>query len=332
MHAIELKSVSKAYPVKRGLDALFRNPFRRESIQALENVSFHVDPGEIVALLGPNGSGKSTALKILASLILPGEGEALVDGRDTVRDSLYTRSRLGICMAEERSFYYRLTGRQNLRFFGKLRGIDEKTIRQGIDELAELLQIREIDSRFMTYSTGTKQKLSVVRALIGSQPIMILDEPTRGLDPYTCSLFLDRLRHLAHEEGCAILLASHDLGAVDRISDKLVFLHQGHVLAAGTPDEVVEQFEIHLEVCIEVTDPDEGWFEPLRSLPDLENLELIPTGPGIGRCELRFGRPDVSPESLIHALSGRYGTMRRLEIERGSLEEIYKRYSRKVEE
>ncbi len=328
MHAAEFIHVSKTYPIRGGLDRLFRNPFRRESLVALSDVSFSVDSGEVVALLGPNGSGKSTALKILASLILPTAGIARIEGRDTSKESLATRGRIGYCMAEERSFYFRLSGRQNLRFFGKLRGLSDARIERDIDDLAALLALDEVDERFMTYSTGTRQKLSVARSLMGDQPVLLLDEPTRGLDPYTSSLFLERLRLIA-STGKTVILASHDLGAVDRIADRLIFLHKGEMLAEGSSEEVLNRFDVPSEIELEVAGAKEGWTAPLKEVPGIDLVEeKSAPGEGASRCRIVLGGGGIEPDELLRLLRGRFRTVSRLSLRKGSLEELYKRFSR----
>ncbi|MFH1278797.1 MAG: ABC transporter ATP-binding protein [Candidatus Eisenbacteria bacterium] len=325
--ALRVEGVSKRYPLRRSLGASVRRPFRKETIRALHQVRFDLRGGEIVALLGPNGSGKSTLLKILASLVLPTEGIAFIRGRDVERHSLETRAHIGICMSEERSFYYRLTGRQNLRFFGRLLGVPRARLEEEIDDGADLLGIGEIDDRFMTYSTGTRQKLGVARSLLGARPVLLLDEPTRGLDPYTASRFLGRLRRLAGEEGRAILLASHDLGAVEKVADRLLFLHKGELLADGPPDEVLDRFHIPREIEVEFAEHRPGWKGALETLAGV--LEVVVSGDdeARGRGRVRVDERSFDLSAFLPALLDRCGPVRRLEVRRGSLEELYKRYA-----
>ncbi len=325
--AVEVESLSKWYPLRRGLGTWLRAPMRRDTIRALYQVRFTLSRGEILALLGPNGSGKSTLLKILSGLVLPTEGKARVDGMDVMRRSIATRSRIGVCMSEERSFYYRLTGRRNLRFFGRLLAVPPVDLEREIDEAAELLGIREIDERFMTYSTGTRQKLCVARSLLGERPILLLDEPTRGLDPHTASRLLRRLRSLARDEGRAVLLASHDLEAVDRVADRLIFLHRGELLAEGAPEEVLERFRIPREILIEVREPRDGWEEELASLAGVEKEAGDERECPPGACRVRIDEDEFSLDRFLAAVRERWGGARRLEVRRGSLEELYRRFA-----
>jgi ABC-2 type transport system ATP-binding protein len=327
VEALRVERLSKSYPIRRDLLASLRRPFGGESLRALHEVSFSLEAGEILALLGPNGSGKTTLLKILASLVLPSGGEARIHGFDVVRRSLETRARIGFCMSEERSFYYRLTGRQNLEFFARLLGVPPAVRTARIDEAAALLRLDEIDDRFMTLSTGTRQKLAVARALIGDRPLLLLDEPTRGLDPYTASRLLARLRELAHREGRAVLFASHDLEAVERVADRLIFLHKGELLAEGAREDVLTRFHAPREIEIEVQDPVEGWALWVATLPGV--LELVPDEDlaARGRCLIRVSEESFVLEDLLRAVQERFGPLRRLEVRRGSLEDLYARYA-----
>jgi ABC-2 type transport system ATP-binding protein len=327
VHAVEVEGLSKSYPVRRGMGEAIRHPFRAQATRALHRVTFRLEPGEILALLGPNGSGKTTLVKILASLVLPGEGSARIDGIDVSRRSIETRRRIGFCMSEERSFYYRLTGRQNLDFFGRLLGVPVKRRREAIDEAAALLRIEEIDARFMTYSTGTRQKLCVARALLGDRPVLLLDEPTRGLDPYTSSRFLAHLRDLAHRDGRAVLLASHDLDAVHRAADRLLFLHRGELLAEGKPEEVLARLRVPREVEIEIPDPAEGWTSWVGGLPGVAEVLTDEDLAARGRCRVRVEEESFALEDFVRAVHERFGTLLRLEVRQGSLEELYKRYA-----
>ncbi|MFH1679839.1 MAG: ABC transporter ATP-binding protein [Candidatus Eisenbacteria bacterium] len=327
MEALRVDRLAKSYPVRRGIAESILHPFRRESLRALHNVSFSLSRGEILALLGPNGSGKTTLLKILASLVLPSEGRAEIDGMDVARRSLETRLRIGFCVSEERSFYYRLTGRQNLDFFGRLLGVPSGRRAAEIEDAAALLRIEEIDARFMTYSTGTRQKLCVARSLLGDRPVLLLDEPTRGLDPYTSSRFLERLRSLALKGGKAVLLASHDLEAVHRVADRLVFLHRGELLAEGRPEDVLGRFRPPREVEIELRDPEEGWAAWIGGLPGV--LEVVSDDDLAvrGRCRIRVSEETFVLEDLVRALRERFGSLRRLEVRQGSLEDLYRRFA-----
>ena len=181
--ALETSGLTKRYPHQRGLLEVLRSLPARETL-ALDDVTFSVEPGEVFGLLGPNGSGKTTCLKLLSTILSPTAGRAVVCGHDVVREARTVRRLVALVSGEERSHYWRLTGRQNLEFFGRLFYLDQRTIGRRTDELLDVFDLsRFADVRVAEYSTGMKQKLSIARGLLSSPRLLFLDEPTRGLDP-----------------------------------------------------------------------------------------------------------------------------------------------------
>jgi len=156
---------------------------KKPVVKAVEGVTIDVQSGEIFAFLGPNGAGKTTLIKMLCTLIFPTRGEAIVDGHDITKDDEAVRRSIGLVTGEERSFYWRLTGKQNLKFFGALHGLKSDEIQRKIEALVDLLDMQEyVDTRFNEYSTGMKQHLAVARCLLSDAKILFMDEPTKSLD------------------------------------------------------------------------------------------------------------------------------------------------------
>jgi ABC-2 type transport system ATP-binding protein len=202
--------------------------------RVLRDITFEIKGGDILALVGRNGAGKTTLLKILATLITPSDGMVSIGGEDASRNQLNVKRIIGFVSSEERSFYWRLTGRQNLQFFASLHGINGKEGGRRIDMLLETVGLEGKGGlRFREYSTGMKQSLGIARALIHDPPVLLLDEPTRSL-----SLDVARkARHLFHDaakrEGRAILIASHNLSELEGLADHVAILHQGMIRALG---------------------------------------------------------------------------------------------------
>lgn len=253
-YTIEGFDLEKWFAKKKSARDLLRHPFvRAERIHALRGVSFHVREGDIFGLLGPNGAGKTTLLKILSCLVLPDRGRALIGGVDTTQEQR-VKPQIGLVHSDERSFYWRLSGRENLRFFAELYDVPRTRIEGRIDELLARVDMAEAaDRRFADYSSGMKQRLAITRALLHDPPILLMDEPTRSLDPASAlALRQFILEELKRKDGKTILLATHNLREAEAICDQVAILIQGQVREVGTVDEVrhwgVRERRFRLEV------------------------------------------------------------------------------------
>ena len=238
--AIEVSNIEKTFVKQRSVREMVKNPFgRAERIEALRGVDFEVQEGEIFGLLGPNGAGKTTLLKILSCLVLPDKGVAKVGGIDTCRESK-VKPLIGLVQSDERSFYWRLTGMENLRFFARLYNLSGPRIDSRIHELLDLVEMSYAADRvFSGYSSGMKQRLAIARALLHDPRIILMDEPTRSLDPAAASLLrrfvLDQLRDRDHK---TIILATHNLQEAQLMSDRVAILIKGKVREVGTVDAI----------------------------------------------------------------------------------------------
>jgi ABC-2 type transport system ATP-binding protein len=295
--AIEGHGLRKSFVKKRGFYEMLRQPFgRAERVEALRGVDLQVRQGEIFALLGPNGAGKTTLLKILSSLVLPDEGHATVAGHDTIRENQVKRC-LGLVNSDERSFYWRLSARQNLRFFARLYDVPGKTIDSRIDFLLDRVEMIEAADRpFSGYSSGMKQRIAIARALLHDPPILLMDEPTSSLDPASARKFRQFvLEELNGRDGKTVVLASHNLREVEVLADRVAVLAAGKMRQVGTIDEVrhwgVQQHRYQLELDVDELPP--GPFEVLKR----ESLE------GRNRFLLALEPPAELPQLLnvLHA-------------------------------
>jgi ABC-2 type transport system ATP-binding protein len=237
MSAISIRNLSKTYPVSfRRLRAFFRRP-AKEPVEALRDVSFEVETGEIFGLIGRNGAGKTTLTKIVATLVQPTTGSVSVHGHDSVSDDEHVRRQVGLATAEERSFYWRLTSEQNLMFFARLHGLSDRAAKQRIKDLFAQLELDEVARRrFGELSTGNKQRLAVARAMLASPPVLLLDEPTRSLDPLAAARMRDLIRALAKQDPpVTIFLTSHNLAEVETLCARVAIISRGHIRAIDTP-------------------------------------------------------------------------------------------------
>jgi ABC-2 type transport system ATP-binding protein len=234
--AISVEAVSKTYPVPlaRARGLLRMKP--REPVVALTDVSFEVGEGEVFGLIGRNGAGKTTLAKIIATLVQPTSGRVTVRGFDSVRDEEQVRAQVGLASAEERSFYWRLTVEQNLVFFARLYGMAGRAARRRIDELLARFELESLRRRrFGELSTGNKQRMAVARALLNSPPVVLLDEPTRSLDPVAAARMRETVGGLARSTPPAtVLLTSHNLSEVEELCDRVAVISRGRIRAVDT--------------------------------------------------------------------------------------------------
>lgn len=218
--------------------------FAWNPVAALRGVSFDVRPGEMVGLLGPNGAGKTTLLKIISTLIYPTRGNVLFFGRDNRDGEIKTRGMLGLVTCDERSFYWRLTGRANLMFFATLYRMSKAAAQARIDELLAALDLTHAaDQRFDSYSSGMKQKLAIARGLLSDPRIVLYDEPTRSLDPLSqrsIRQWIQQRRKVRPEQ--THLIATHHLFEAEDLCDRVVIVNAGRVIAQGTASEMRRYF------------------------------------------------------------------------------------------
>jgi len=204
---------------------------RFRNVQALDGVILGVEPGEVVAMLGPNGAGKSTLIRILATTVVPDSGSVTVAGHNVVEDATAARRSLGVMMGDERSHYWRLSGRRNLAFFAALVGLSRREAAARAERLLSEVGLTEAaDRRVVGYSSGMRSRLSLARALLAEPPLLLLDEPTRNLDPLAAADFRETVSRLVRDRRTGILFATHDLHEAVAISDRIVVLARGRTV------------------------------------------------------------------------------------------------------
>ena len=240
MDSIVLESVSKIF---RHRPAWFNWMGRERSgeTRALDEISLSVASGKILVLLGPNGSGKTTTLKLVSTMLLPDAGRVLVEGADTRTESEQVRKHVGFAVATERSFFPRLSARENLDFFAALDDVPRQSRAPRIQSLLERTGLVEAaDTLVMKFSSGMYQRLGIGRALIKQPSVLLLDEPTRSLDPAASAHFWNLVRELpAH--GTTVMLATHSFSEATAVGDSVAVLHRGKIAASRTISGNVEE-------------------------------------------------------------------------------------------
>jgi len=248
--AIQVENVAKTYPQGGFLGI---STAGAAGTTALSDVSFTIREGETVGLLGPNGAGKTTLLKIIATLLYPSSGRVLIHGRDMVRESARVRGDLGLVTCDERSFYWRLSGRHNLAFFAALYGLPNKQAEGRVRVLLEALGLAAAADRpFHSYSSGMKQKLAIARGLLADPRVILYDEPTRSLDPLSVHnirnwLAENRPPHTTH------LIATNQLAEAEELCDRVLILNRGVVIAAGTIPQIRDAWRRNQHVVHHIT-------------------------------------------------------------------------------
>lgn len=205
---------------------------------AVRELTFSCPPGRIVGLVGENGAGKTTTLRMLAGLLTPTEGDAEISGNSVRTKASQVRSSLGLLFGGAGGLYERLSGRENIQYFARLNGLSKGEAERNLRELNGLLDLGDVlDRRAGSFSAGMRQKTAIARAIIHNPPILLLDEPATGLDVVASRqiyAFINRCRDL----GKTVLFSSHDLAAVERLSDSVLVLHRGRLAADACPAEI----------------------------------------------------------------------------------------------
>ncbi len=229
--ALEVVSVVKNFRRGRGL--------KKKIIRAVDDANLTLAPGELFGLLGPNGAGKTTLVRCIATLLIPDAGSIRVFGHDAFRDSLYCRRRIGLLTSGERTLYWKLSARDNLNFFAALYGLSGKERDKRIDYLLELMDLKDVArERVERYSSGMKQKVSLARAILHDPDLILLDEPSLGLDPQFARFIRQFIKEeLNQRQGKTILLTTHYMDEADELCNRIAFISRGRIVDCKTPEQ-----------------------------------------------------------------------------------------------
>ena len=235
---LETHNLTKEFIKRRGLSSPL-HPFDKTTFTAVKNINLTVERGEIFGLLGPNGAGKTTLTKMLCTLILPSRGSASVCGFDLAKQQGNVKSSIALISSEERSFYWRLTGRQNLEFFAALHGLAKNEARDRIDEALKQVDMTAAAGRsFKEYSTGMKQRMGLARGLLADPEIFFMDEPTKGLDPVATRKLHDFIINGLAAAGKTVFIATHHLAEVEQVCNRVGIMSEGEMVACGITREL----------------------------------------------------------------------------------------------
>jgi len=252
-------------------------------VEAVKGVNFKVDKGEVVGFLGPNGAGKTTIMRILTTFLPPTSGKAFVAGYDCTEEALEVRRRIGY-LPENPPLYLDMTTRDYLHFMGEIKGLKGKKLNEAVDIAAEKTKIADnMDKQIGHLSKGYRQRVGLAQAILHNPPLLILDEPTIGLDPTQVVEFRQLIKELAGES--TILLSTHILPEASLLSDRVLIIHKGNILAEDTPEELAKKVKGTQTLKVAVGGANDEAVE--KALSELEGVQaVIPEGEGKFRVEI----------------------------------------------
>ncbi|MEJ2485653.1 MAG: ABC transporter ATP-binding protein [Anaerolineales bacterium] len=254
-YAIEIKDLYKAY----------------QDVQAVQGVSLDIEAGSVFSLLGPNGAGKSTTISAISGLLRPDQGDALILGHSITRAPLQAKAKIGV-VPQEIALYEDLTGRENLNFWGKMYGLKGAQLSQRVDAILEMIELTDRQKdKVEKYSGGMKRRLNIGVALLHKPQVVIMDEPTVGIDPQSRRKILDSVKEL-NREGMTVLYTTHYMEEAQELSNKIAIMDFGKVIAQGTHEELVqivgELDRIELTFSTSIEDQLSTW----AALPGVKNV------------------------------------------------------------
>lgn len=325
--AVEATALTKRYRHGRSLtDIVQRHPAIETA--ALTDVNLTIEEGEVFGLLGPNGSGKTTFLKLLSTILLPSSGSAKIFGHDVKQEPRKVRQMVALVTAEERSLYWRLTGRQNLHFFASLYGLGGRTLETKIDELLDLFVLRDASKvRVAEYSTGMRQKLAIARGLLSNPKLLFLDEPTRGLDPAAAHslLLLVKERAVEHFEN-TVILTTHIAREVEQLCDRIATLNRGSLAYVGPVETLGQSLDRTVTYAMTVSGASEPILERLRARTGVLSCTCVRTREHDGTMELElvFASDAITVSDILRVLLFNNVEILRCTLKERSLEETFR--------
>ena len=279
-YCIETQDLSQRFSILKSYRDLFLHPFQKKEITALSEVNISIRQGELFALLGPNGAGKTTLIKILTTLILPSSGKAFVNGLDVTKYGREVRRKIGYVVSDERSFYWRLTGRQNLRFFATLNNLAAGDAAVRIRSLLGIVELeQDADRMFKDYSTGMRQKLAIARGLLTDPDVIFMDEPTKALDPITAHNIRKLIREkVIGEQKRSVLYATHNLQEAEELCDRLAIISKGSIEYVGTVDALKKKYRHDVRYIIRLRNADNDLIGRIEAIPSLQKISAHASG------------------------------------------------------
>jgi ABC-2 type transport system ATP-binding protein len=287
------------------------------NIAAVDGISFEVKRGEVFGLLGPNGAGKSTTISIISTLLPPTEGEIFFEGESIFKNSKNLRQKLGI-VPQDIALYPTLTGYENLRFWGNLYGLKGAELKERINEVADIIGLNErLKDKVKKYSGGMKRRLNIGAALLHKPDLLILDEPTVGIDPQSRSHILDTVLKLS-AQGMTIIYTTHYMEEAEELCSRICIMDEGKIIASGTKQELVELVKERTRINIKLDKITGNMPQIFKEIPGVSDAAVLDDTVTL------FGENgDILLAEIISRISEEKSKIRSLDIQKPDLEAVF---------
>ncbi len=328
-HSIETKNLTKIFHQVKGYRDILLHPFRKSEVYALRDVSLEVGQGELFSLLGPTGAGKTTLIKIFCTLVLPTSGSAFVNGYNITSAGKRIRKSIGYVLGDERSFYWRLTGRQNLKLFATLNNLSSSEGDKRIEQIIKITELNsQIDNMFKNFSAGQKQKMAIARGLLTDPQILFMDEPTKSLDPGVALHLREFIKNeLVKEKGKTVFFATHNLVEAEELSDRIAIINKGEVGTCGGLAEIKKLIGVKKSYILTLKTPAVHVKEKIEQLFKENNfIYSITESPEAKKeIEINLEIPESTISEIIENIVNVGGNITSCKLKEISLQDIYKK-------
>ena len=316
---IKVEGLSKTFISKERKKG---EPKRKKEIHALKGVNLEVADGEVFGLLGPNGAGKTTLIKCLTTLLLPTGGTAWVNGYNITNQEDQVRASIGCMLMGDRGLYWKLTGRENLDYFGALYHVPKADRLKRIDFLIDLLRLGDfVDRTVETYSSGQRMIVAFAKALVNDAPILFLDEPTVTMDVPTARELRKIVKDM-NEAGKTILYTTHLMHEAEELCDRVAIIDHGEIIALGTTDELRRSLETEDVVQLEGIFP-EGAVARMRAVPGIESVSAVSMDSGLTKLDVACRDARAMLPKIIEAVTGNGATIQFIKPKEVTLEDVF---------
>ncbi|WP_035288398.1 ABC transporter ATP-binding protein [Clostridium sp. KNHs214] len=319
--AVEVKNLKKYFISEK--KKLFKKTDKKE-FKAVDDVSFHINKGEVFGLLGPNGAGKTTTIKMITGLLRPTSGSVTVMGKDVDKNPMEALSNIGTVLAGDRSIYWKLSARENLEYFAALYGCNKKEAKERTQKVLDRLGLTDkADELVEKYSTGMKQKVALGKALIPNAPVVLLDEPTLGLDPQAAINLREIILEIKNE-GRTVLLTTHYMEEADFLSDRIAIIDGGKIIALDTPENLKRKLNEVKTLNVEVDGSDKKLLDEIKGIKDIQNV--VSKYDEAGRryiLNIHHMDGDVVIQKIIDCVSNNNKKILSMNVKEPSLEDVF---------